>query len=140
MLIARDIMTPNPASCFPEQTMYDAVRLMDREDCGVVPIVNAEQQCVGIITDRDICLRIVLDHHDPFDTPLSRVMNVDVISASVQDPVDAIMDKMARSRVRRMPILDERNCLVGIISECDIAHSELRHALGAMMDQVLELD
>ena len=56
MCLAKDVMTSNPSVAREENTIYEVVRIMSREDCGVVPVVDLDDKCAGIITDRDICM------------------------------------------------------------------------------------
>lgn len=124
MCQAKDVMTANPSVCREENTIYDVVRVMNREDCGVVPVVDEEDRCVGIVTDRDICLKLVLDHLDPDDTAVSEVMTSEVVSCKEDDDIERVIDLMEKKQIRRIAVVDDNECIVGIISEGDIARSE----------------
>lgn len=138
MCLARDVMTQNPSTCREEHTIYDVVRLMNREDCGVVPVVDELDQCVGIITDRDICLKLVLDHLDPEDTPVSELMTTGVITCKESDDMNDIVATMEREQIRRIAVTDSEERLVGIISEGDIALSEVKPLVSELVEAVAQ--
>ena len=119
---AQEIMSRNPTCVTPETPLAEAARLMKQEDIGVVPVVESEssKRLVGLITDRDIAIRAVAEGRDGKTTSVGHVMTSEVRSASPDDSVDDVMSLMGREQVRRIPIVDERGSLVGIISQADI--------------------
>src|SRR4029078_11022770 len=76
----KDLMTPNPTVVKPEDTASQAATLMKQEDCGAIPVVKDGGTLVGIITDRDIVLRVVAAGKDPRSTPISAVMSADPVT------------------------------------------------------------
>ncbi len=137
MCLAKDVMTANPSTCREEHTIYDAVRIMNREDCGVVPIVDELDRCIGIITDRDICLRTVLEHLDPEDTPVSELMSTDVMTCRETDDIETVLDIMEREQIRRIPVINDEDALTGIISEGDLAKSEVKAKVSELVEAVV---
>lgn len=119
---AQDIMTKNPTCVTPDTTLADAARLMKTENIGVVPVVESEssKRLVGVLTDRDIAVRAVADGRDGATTSVGHIMSSDVRTSTVTDSVKDVMDLMGREQVRRVPVIDERGALVGIISQADI--------------------
>jgi CBS domain-containing protein len=119
---AKDIMTKKPKSVTPETTVRDAARLMKDEDVGVLPVVERQgsDRLVGIVTDRDIAIRHVAEGHDSSACPVSEAMSADVRTAREDDDLDSVMDLMGQEKVRRIPVVDERGGLVGIVSQADI--------------------
>lgn len=117
----QDIMTRDPRSVTPDSTAREAARIMKDEGVGIVPVVDEEsRRLVGVITDRDIALRIVAEGRDP-DAKVRDVMSSDRIATCRPDEdVDNVMDAMASEQVRRIPIVDERGSLVGIVAQADI--------------------
>ena len=118
----KDIMTPNPVSVTPDTRIQDAARMMKQHNVGIIPVVEREgsTQLVGVITDRDIAVRCVAEGHDSSKCPVSEAMSGDVQTARADDDVDNIMQLMGREQVRRIPIVDERGGLVGIVAQADI--------------------
>lgn len=117
----QDIMTRDPRSVTPDSTAREAARIMKDEGVGIVPVVDeGSRRLVGVITDRDIALRIVAEGRDP-DAKVRDVMSSDRIATCRPDEdVDNVMDAMASEQVRRIPIVDERGSLVGIVAQADI--------------------
>ena len=119
---AQDIMSRNPTSVTPETPLAEAARLMKQENIGVVPVVESEgsRRLVGLITDRDIAIRAVAEGRDGTTTSVGHIMTSEIRSASPDDSVNDVMALMGREQVRRVPIVDDRGALVGIIAQADI--------------------
>jgi CBS domain-containing protein len=118
----QDIMTGQPRSLTPESTIAEAARLMKETDTGVIPIVesSASRKLVGIITDRDIAIRAVAEGRDGSCTVRDVMSAGDLATCGPDDDVDRVMETMSREQVRRIPIVDERGSLVGIVAQADI--------------------
>ena len=117
-----EIMTRDPATVTPGATVRDAAKLMQRENTGILPVVDSEgsKRLVGVVTDRDIAIRIVAEGRDG-DTRVSDVMTSSRLATLRPDAdVDDVMDTMADQQVRRVPIVDERGTLVGIVAQADV--------------------
>jgi CBS domain-containing protein len=120
---ANDIMTRNPRVVTPETTLRDAAQLMKSENVGMLPVVRDQgsKNLVGVITDRDIALRHVAEGHSSPDCPVREAMSSGVRTARENDDIDDVMDVMGREQVRRIPIVDDRGDLVGVVAQADIA-------------------
>ena len=117
-----EIMTRDPATVTPGTTVRDAAKLMQRENTGILPVVESEgtKRLVGVVTDRDIAIRIVAEGRDG-DTRVSDVMTSSRLATLRPDAdVDDVMDTMADQQVRRVPIVDDRGTLVGIVAQADV--------------------
>ncbi|HEY3012519.1 MAG TPA: CBS domain-containing protein [Gemmatimonadales bacterium] len=119
---ARELMTAQPACCTPEETVAEAARLMKEHDCGCIPVVEDKEtdRLVGVVTDRDIACRCVAEDKGS-DTQVAEVMSRDPNSCSPDDDLDRVERIMAEAQVRRVPVVDERGCCVGIIAQADLA-------------------
>ena len=118
----QEVMTKNPACVTPGATIREAAQLMRQEDTGVIPVVTEKgtKQLVGIVTDRDIALRVVAEGRGA-ETRVSEVMRGSRIkTCTPNDDINDAMEAMASEQVRRIPIVDERGSLVGIVSQADI--------------------
>lgn len=117
----QDIMTRDPRSVTPETSAREAARIMKDEGVGIVPVVDqASRRLIGVITDRDIALRIVAEGRNS-DTPVRDVMSSSKLATCKPDEdIDSAMEMMASEQVRRIPIVDERGSLVGIVAQADI--------------------
>jgi CBS domain-containing protein len=119
---AQDIMAKNPKFVTPETSVREAARLMKTEDVGMLPVVGAGgKNIVGIVTDRDIAIRHVAEGHASPDCPVSEAMSSNPKTCRENDSVDDVMKVMGKEQVRRIPIVDERGDLVGIVAQADIA-------------------
>ncbi len=117
-----EIMTKNPTTVTPGTTVRDAAQLMQREDTGILPVVESggERKLVGVVTDRDIAIRVVAEGRGS-DTRVSEVMTSSRLATLRPDAdVDELMDTMADQQVRRVPIVDDRGILVGIVAQADV--------------------
>jgi CBS domain-containing protein len=119
---AQDIMSKNPTCVTPDTTLVDAARLMKDENIGIVPVVesNDSRRLVGVVTDRDIAVRAVAEGRDGVTTSVGHVMSADVRTSTADDSVEDVMELMGREQVRRIPVVDDRGVLIGIISQADI--------------------
>ena len=119
---AQDIMAKNPRSVTPETSVREAAQLMKSEDVGMLPVVRAgSKNIVGIVTDRDIAIRHVAAGHTSGECPVSEAMSSNVKTCRTTDSVDEVMKVMGKEQVRRIPIVDDRGELVGIVAQADIA-------------------
>lgn len=113
----RDVMTRNPETVTPDTPVQEAARLMQSADTGVLPVVEGNRP-VGVITDRDLALRVVAEGRT--DARVRDAMSSRVSTAREDDDLDTVMQIMASEQVRRVPIVDERGELVGIVAQADI--------------------
>ena len=120
---AQDIMSKNPATVTPTTRVRQAALLMKKEDVGVVPVVEegtSGKKLVGMLTDRDIAIRLVADGKNPDECEVRELMSANPKTARADDDVSRVMDLMGREQVRRVPIVDERGALVGIVAQADV--------------------
>lgn len=113
----RDVMTANPRTVSPEDTIQNAARIMRDEDTGVVPVVDNGRP-VGIVTDRDIVIRAVADGQ--LNRPVREVVSGDVVTATPDMSTREAAQLMSEHQVRRLPVVENER-LVGIVSIGDLA-------------------
>ena len=118
-----DFMTQNPICCMSGESVERAAQLMLAEDVGSIPIVDDShsRKLIGILTDRDIAMRIVAESRDAGQITVREVMTKTPISCTSDDELQRALDTMATNQVRRVPIVDSHNKVVGIIAQGDIA-------------------
>ena len=116
----RDVMTPDPVCVSEGDTIREAARIMAREDTGVVPVVDGNK-IVGMITDRDIVVRLVAEGRDPASAHVNEAMSKNIRTVKENDTVGDVLNVMSSSQVRRVPVVNERNEIVGIVSMKDLA-------------------
>jgi CBS domain-containing protein len=106
----------------PQQSIREAARMMAEIDAGALPVAENDR-LVGMITDRDIAVRAVAEGKGP-DTPIREIMSTEVKYCFENDDIDEVAHNMADIKLRRLPVLNEKKRLVGIISLADIALAE----------------
>lgn len=96
---------------------------MHRENIGSMPVIEMEQtkKLVGIVTDRDLALKIIAGELDPKSTKVNAVMTHNVITCRADDDVQKALSAMAEHQLRRIPVVDDDNKVVGIIAQADVA-------------------
>jgi CBS domain-containing protein len=137
-LLVRHAMTEIPKQLPPDMTADDAAGLMANYDVGAVPVVDKGGELLGIVTDRDLVVRVLAARHDPHAVKIGDIATKHLVTASPDMSVSDARDLMAEHRVRRLPVMkgDE---LVGIVSLGDIAvASASSRAVGETLEQVSE--
>jgi CBS domain-containing protein len=119
-MIISDICTKAVRYCRPQDSLSLAASLMWDCDCGAVPVVDEAGKLVGIITDRDICIAVATSRQYAADIPVSEVMSGKVVSCKPGDSVKEALRTMRDVQLRRLPVLDEKGILRGIVSVNDI--------------------
>jgi len=120
---ARDVMTKDLVYASPQDTVSHVAQLMKMEDIGPVLIVDNKEsrRLVGIVTDRDLVLKVIAEGQDPKTTRVEEVMSKKLVTCRADDDVENAMKAMAQYQLRRIPVVEDDNRLVGIISQADIA-------------------
>ena len=116
----RDIMTSDPVCVSERDSIREVARIMAREDTGVVPVVDGKK-VIGMITDRDIVVRLVAEGKDPANANVNEAMTKNVRAVKENDTVNDVLNVMSGSQVRRVPVINDRNEIVGIVSMKDLA-------------------
>ena len=118
-----EVMTKYPVCCLPTDSVAKAAELMKSGNFGSIPVIESEQtkKLVGIVTDRDLAMRIVAEERDASATKVDGVMTRKVVSCFAEDDVQKALDAMAKQKLRRIPIVDHDNRIVGIITQADVA-------------------
>ena len=119
-----DIMTKDLVYSLPSDMVSDVAKLMKDEDIGPVLIVddsNDGKRLVGIVTDRDLAIKVVGEGRDPNSTRVEDVMTGSLVTCRADDDVENAMRAMAQNQLRRIPVVDDSGQLVGIISQADVA-------------------
>jgi CBS domain-containing protein len=134
--LARDVMTPDPACCRPNTTLDEVAKLMARNDCGEIPVVDGGAAVIGVVTDRDIVCRIVAEGKNPMAYTAETCMSQPVVTVRIDTPIDEVVSAMEKHQIRRVPVVDERECCVGIISQADVAWKGPERNLAELVREV----
>ena len=137
--VAGDIMTADVSVCSPDSELYYVARMMEERDIGVVPVVESTDtmRLVGIVTDRDIVVRVVAKNQDYKDLRARDVMSTDdLLSVRPDTPLQQCLDRMEMRQVRRVPVVDDTGRLVGIVAQADLARSASQEQVGELVKDV----
>ena len=120
----KDCMESNVFFVTPETNVQDVVKLMSANHIGCVPVCNEKNNVCGIITDRDILLRSVACNKDTNTTPISEIMTTKVCTCKDNENITEAQNKMGNNQIRRLPVCDENNKLVGILTLGNLSQND----------------
>lgn len=135
MVRVKDLMTPQAEVISPDATAEDAASVMKTLDIGVLPVCD-EEGLVGILTDRDLVVRVLAAKRDPKAMLVGEAMTPSVVYCFEDDDVERAALVMAGQQIRRLPVLDRNRKLVGIISIGDIAAQGQSQLGGEVLEEV----
>lgn len=131
----REVMTDRPRGVSPETPLSQAAELMEAEDVGALPVLDGEH-LAGMITDRDIVVRAVAKGKDPRGMPVREIATKDVVSVGPEDSLSEALRLMASHQVRRLPVVDQDNRLVGVLAQADVALESKEKAVGELVEEI----
>ncbi len=122
-MLARDAMTANPVVAIPEESIARAAEIMRDFDVGALPVVADRQslRLVGMLTDRDVTVRCLAAHHTGACRVRDHMTTGSLVTADPGESLDALLARMERAQVRRVPVLQPDGRLVGIVAQADVA-------------------
>ena len=130
------IMTPDPETARPQDTLQAVAAKMESGDYGAMPVVDGGR-LVGVVTDRDIAVRAVAQGLGP-DTEVSEVMTPDPVCVSPDSDVEEAAEIMQDEQIRRLFVTDEDERLVGVVALADVALEEDDELSGRTLEQISE--
>lgn len=130
------VMTPNPATCRPDTTVRDIARMMVDNDCGEIPVVDESMRPVGVVTDRDIVVRLVSEGRDLKGAKASDCMSTPATTVSADSKLSDVIDVMQTRQIRRVPVVDADGKLCGIVAQADIALTGKDKKTGNVVEEV----
>lgn len=120
MMNAQQIMTSDPACCGPDTIAREAARQMVDRDCGCLPVVDDDRKVTGVVTDRDLATRGLAEGKGA-DTPVAEVMSSPAVCCGTGTDTSEVAEMMAQHQVRRVPVVDGDDRLVGMVGQADLA-------------------
>jgi len=133
---ARDIMTPDPACCMPHTSLDEVAKMMVRYNCGEIPVVDCDDQLIGVVTDRDIVSRVVAGGKNPLAYTAETCMSHPAVAIREKAPLEEVLMTMETHQIRRVPVVDDRGHCCGIIAQADIARAGTEHEVAELMREV----
>ena len=136
---ASKVMTKNPVFCLSNDMVAKVAKLMKSENIGSIPVVESEQTqaLIGIVTDRDLVLKVVAKGLDAASTQIEVAMTHKVITCLADDDLQKVMDTMSKHQLRRIPIINKNKKILGMISQADMAlHYDHPKRIAAMVKDI----
>ncbi len=117
------VMTKNPICCQPSDSVMKVAQWMKRENIGSIPVIENDEtrKLVGIVTDRDLAMKVVGQGADPKSVQIEAVMTYKLVTCRPDDDIQRALDMMSEHQLRRIPIVNDENKILGIISQADVA-------------------
>ena len=131
----RDVMTPNPRTASSSQSLTEAAQMMKNEDAGSLPVVDAGR-LVGIVTDRDIVVRAVAEGVDPGILTVGEIASRRVVAITADQSLDDALALMEQYQVRRLPVIERDDEVVGILAQADIALAVREKRAGEVLEEI----
>jgi CBS domain-containing protein len=118
----KHVMTKDPQCCVPADSAQHAARLMREAGAGAIPVVESQERrkLVGIVTDRDLCMKVVAEGCEPGETPVADCMTLKVVSCTPADSIQKATELMKENQIRRVTVVDAEGCLTGIVALADV--------------------
>lgn len=122
MTTAREIMTPDPTCVKATDTVLDAAKKMTELGVGALPICGTDEKLKGMLTDRDIVVKVLGQGKDPATCQAGELAQGEVVTIGADDEADEILRTMKEHEVRRLPVIDG-HILVGVVAQADVARA-----------------
>jgi CBS domain-containing protein len=132
---ARDVMTQSAQCVGENDTVLDAARKLAELDVGAMPICGEDNRLKGMLTDRDIVVKVLAQGKDPASTRAGELGEGKPVTIGADDPIDEALHTMAEHHVRRLPVIDGHD-LVGIVSQADIARNLDEKRTGELVEAI----
>jgi CBS domain-containing protein len=118
-----DVLTRDPVCCLPDDTVEQAAQSMKKEDVGPIPVIENRQskKLLGIVTDRDMAVKVVAEGRDNRKTKVKEIMTRNPVTCHPNDDLQVALDAMAQHQIRRVPVVDDQGRITGIIAQADVA-------------------
>ena len=131
----RDVMSERPRGVSPDTSVQEVAVVMEQEDIGSVPVVEGDR-LQGIVTDRDIAVRAVAKGKDPRGMPVREITTRELVTVGPDEDLADALKLMATYQVRRLPVVDEDERLIGVVAQADIALEAKEKAVGEMVEEI----
>lgn len=132
----RSVMTSDPVTCQASTPIQEVARLMQDNDCGLVPVVDASGEPLGTVTDRDIALRVVAEGRDAAQCTAQDCMSSPATTVGIDASLADATERMESEQVRRMLVVDNDGRLCGIVAQADVALSGRDRRTAELVEKV----
>jgi CBS domain-containing protein len=131
----RDVMTARPRCAAPDTPLSEVAQLMEAQDVGAIPVLDGDR-LAGMITDRDIVLRAIAKEKDPRGMAAREISSGELVTVGPDHDLSEALHLMAQHQVRRLPVVDDENQLVGMVSQADVALEAKDKSVGEMVAEI----
>ena len=131
----KDVMTSDPCTIDADKSVAYAAKMMRDEDVGLAPIVEGGK-LIGMLTDRDIAIRVVAEGRSPDQVTVREVASKQVVTIDPQQDLDEALRIMAKHQVRRLPVVEEDGRLVGVVAQADVAREGDDDRTGKLVEEI----
>jgi CBS domain-containing protein len=136
----KDVMTAEPACCTPDARLPEVAQLMADCDCGEIPVVDSREtfKPIGVVTDRDITVRVVARGLNPVDVAVRDCMSTPVVTVTPEQDIEDCRQLMEDHQIRRVPVVDDTGRCCGIVAQADVARVSSTRETGSLVKEVSE--
>ena len=134
----QDLMTANPSCCTPETSLKDVAQMMVDCDCGAVPVVDDSKKPIGVVTDRDIVIRLVAEGRNPDGCCAADAMSKEAVTVKGEASVDDAAKLMKDRQLRRLVVVDGDGCVCGVLAQADLARKAGDRKTGDVVEKISE--
>src|SRR4051794_6838977 len=131
----KDVMTSDPRTIEADKSVAYAAKMMRDEDVGLAPVVEGDK-LIGMLTDRDIAIRVVAEGKNPEQVTVREVASQQVVTIDPQQDLDEALRIMAKHQVRRLPVVEEDGRLVGVVAQADVARKGDDSRTGELVQEI----
>ncbi|HEY6836423.1 MAG TPA: CBS domain-containing protein [Gaiellaceae bacterium] len=131
----RDAMTSNPCTIEADKPVAYAAKMMKDENVGIAPVVEGER-LVGTLTDRDVVVRVVAEGRDPHTVNVREVMSIAPVTVEPEHDLDEALRLMASHQVRRLPVVEDGDRVVGVLAQADVAEETKAKKTGELVEEI----
>jgi CBS domain-containing protein len=134
-MLCREIMSKDVQTCHPTDSALHCAEIMLENDVGFVPVIDARGKPVGVVTDRDLALRVLAAKRPP-STALRHIMSTDVVSCRVLDSIETAEAQLARTQKSRVVVIDEEGRVAGVLSLSDVSQADSAERSGELLESI----
>jgi CBS domain-containing protein len=131
----KDVMTSDPCTIDADKSVAYAAKMMRDEDVGLAPIVEGDK-LIGMLTDRDIAIRVVAEGRNPDQVTVGQVASKQVVTIDPRQDLVEALRIMAKHQVRRLPVVEEDGRLVGVVAQADVAREGDDKQTGELVQEI----
>ncbi len=135
MTNAREIMSSHAECVGENETLVDAARKMRDLDVGALPVCGQDNRLKGMVTDRDIVVKVIAEGGDPASTTAGTLCKGQIVTIGADDPIEEVLRTMKQYKIRRLPVIDGHD-LVGMVSQADVAKNVPQEKVGELLETI----